>query len=452
MVKSTFCHLHKKSTRALIDLRECKYDQGGYFIISGTERVLIAQERQAYNRVYCFEKRPPSKLCWVSECRSQMEHSNAAISGVELRMYRAGFENAGDTTGHQIRIKLGPILQDIPVVVVFRALGLQSDRQIMSQVVYDMDDEDLIERFRPSLVEAAAIATQEAALNFISVRGNAEGAQRRDRLRYAMEVLERDMLPHVSRKQTATARTSKGYFLGYMVHKLMQCSLGRAEENDRDHFGNKRLDLAGQLVGGLFRQLFYHMTKDMRKYLQKCLNQSKDLNITESIREESITRGLKSALATGNWGMPKAEKAPKTGVSQVLNRLTYSASLSHLRRCNTPIGREGKQARPRQLHNTHWGMICPAETPEGHAVGLVKNLALMAYVTVGSDALPVLELLKDTGGMEALHMAAAEVRNCDAPLKPDPSPHPPAPTLLPSLCCDCGGCCWLSNKRHPTFF
>jgi DNA-directed RNA polymerase II subunit RPB2 len=85
----------------------------------------------------------------------------------------------------------------------------------------------------------------------------------------------------------------------------------------------------------------------------------------------------------------------KAGVSQVLNRLTYASSLSHLRRCNTPLARTGKQAKPRQLHNTHWGMVCPAETPEGQAVGLVKNLALMAYITTGTAQVPVLEFLEE---------------------------------------------------------
>ncbi len=102
---------------------------------------------------------------------------------------------------------------------------------------------------------------------------------------------------------------------------------------------------------------------------------------------------MRYSLATGNWGDRK--DASRAGVSQVLNRLTYASTLSHLRRLNTPLGREGKQAKPRQLHNTHWGFICPAETPEGQAVGLVKNLALMAYVSVGSPQSPILEFLEE---------------------------------------------------------
>jgi DNA-directed RNA polymerase II subunit RPB2 len=100
-------------------------------------------------------------------------------------------------------------------------------------------------------------------------------------------------------------------------------------------------------------------------------------------------------IIKGNWGDQKKAHQARAGVSQVLNRLTFASTLSHLRRVNSPIGRDGKLARPRQLHNTHWGMICPAETPEGHAVGLVKNLALMAYISVGSTVNPILEFLEE---------------------------------------------------------
>ena len=120
-----------------------------------------------------------------------------------------------------------------------------------------------------------------------------------------------------------------------------------------------------------------------------------DFNIELALKPKVITDGLRYSLATGNWGDQKKAHQSRAGVSQVLNRLTFASTLSHLRRLNSPIGREGKLARPRQLHNTHWGMICPAETPEGHAVGLVKNLALMAYISVGSQPSPILEFLEE---------------------------------------------------------
>lgn len=135
--------------------------------------------------------------------------------------------------------------------------------------------------------------------------------------------------------------------------------------------------------------------KEVRLYAQKFIDKGKDFNLELAIKTKTITDGLKYSLATGNWGDQKKAHQTRAGVSQVLNRLTFASTLSHLRRLNSPIGREGKLARPRQLHNTHWGMICPAETPEGHAVGLVKNLALMAYISVGSQPSPILEFLEE---------------------------------------------------------
>ena len=119
-----------------------------------------------------------------------------------------------------------------------------------------------------------------------------------------------------------------------------------------------------------------------------------------ALKSDLVSRGLKSALSTGNWGKDKEGNVQKTGVSQVLNRLTFASSLSHMRRVTTPLSKQGKLTKPRQLHNSHWGMICPAETPEGGAVGLVKNLTLMALVSVGSDATDIIHKLQDWGVRE----------------------------------------------------
>merc|ERR1719305_2170702 len=154
------------------------------------------------------------------------------------------------------------------------------------------------------------------------------------------------------------------------------------------------MDLAGPLLAGLFRQLFVKLAKDCRLTLQKAIDHGKEYNFERSVKHGTVTRGLKYAVATGNWGLQKSQ-TNKAGVSQVLNRLTYTSALSHLRRLNTPIDRSGKLAQPRMLHNTHWGMVCPAETPEGQACGLVKNLSLMAYISVGLAPEPVLEFLEE---------------------------------------------------------
>src|ERR1700760_941688 len=133
----------------------------------------------------------------------------------------------------------------------------------------------------------------------------------------------------------------------------------------------------------------------------QCVETHKDFNLNLAVKHNTITNGLKYSLATGNWGDQKKAASSKAGVSQVLNRYTYASTLSHLRRTNTPVGRDGKIAKPRQLHNTHWGLVCPVETPEGQACGLVKNLSLMCYVSVGTPGEPLSDYLT-MRGMELL--------------------------------------------------
>ena len=139
------------------------------------------------------------------------------------------------------------------------------------------------------------------------------------------------------------------------------------------------------------------MNKSVKKHLQRCVDHGKDFNITTALQTSTITKGLQYSMATGNWGLQKNGVPSKTGVSQVLKRLTYAATLSHLRRLSTPIDTSSKQPRPRQLHNTQWGMLCPAETPEGQQVGLRKNFSLMSIVSVGSAIGPVMEFLDEWG-------------------------------------------------------
>ena len=400
MVQSDFCRLKGRTDREKVNFGECTFDMGGYFVINGSEKVVVAQERQAYNRVYTFCKRAPSKIGWTAEIRSQDEHPNRPLSGMSVQQYRKGDSKYRDSSssGGQLRARIPKVNQDIPVVLVFRAMGFHNDRQVMAHVAYDLNDTEMVDAFRPSLEEAAPISTVDNARNYIAARAAIMDRGKEDRIKYAGDLLTKDLLPHVGTDKSASTRTRKCFFLGYIVHRLLMCATGRAEEDDRDHFANKRLDLVGPLLAGLFRQLFYKLHKTMRSLLQRALDDSgKEPSVSRAIKHEFISKGIKSALATGTWTAGGAGEKVKTGVSQVLNRLTYASSLSHLRRANTPLGRDGKQAKPRQLHNTQWGFICPAETPEGSSIGLVKNLSLMAHISVGAPIMPIIELLQAEG-------------------------------------------------------
>ncbi|KAF7303246.1 DNA-directed RNA polymerase subunit beta [Mycena kentingensis (nom. inval.)] len=376
MLRSTFCILRDLADADLHDLNECPYDSGGYFIINGSEKVLIAQERMATNHVYVFAKAQPSPINFLAEIRSAVEKGGKTISQFQVKMFHRNQERS---LGNVIKATIPYIKVDIPIWVVFRGLG----------------DTQMLEMLKPCIDDGFVIQDREIALDFIGNRGTTTGLSRERRIRYAQEILQKEMLPHVSMQEGS--ESNKAYFFGYMIHRLLLAALERRELDDRDHFGKKRLDLAGPLLAKLFRILFRKLTKDVYRYLQKCVETHKEFNLSSAVKHQTITNGLKYSLATGNWGDQKKSMSGSAGVSQVLNRYTYASTLSHLRRCNTPLGREGKIAKPRQLHNTHWGMVCPAETPEGQACGLVKNLALMSCISVGSYSAPVIEFLEEWG-------------------------------------------------------
>ena len=393
MVRSKFCSLDGKNDIGRIDVQECVFDQGGYFIIGGGEKVLVAQERMATNFVYVFRKREPGNVySWQAEIRSNLDGSNRPAS---LFSVKIPGKAKGDKLGKVITARIPYIRQDINIILLFRALGLDQDKDILDHIIFDDNDTSMLELLRPSLEDAFEIHEQNKALDYIGRRGAAESVEQAKRISYAKDMLQKEMLPHVS--TLPNNESKKAFFIGYMVYRLANCALGRTNEDDRDHYGKKRLDMAGALFAGLFRQLFRRFTKETQMNMKELIDQNRENTLKNAIRSNIITHGLRYALATGNWGTNKSGQVQKTGVAQVLNRLTFVSSLSHLRRLNTPLQKQGKLTKPRQLHNTHWGMVCPAETPEGQSCGLVKNLSMMAYVSVGTPSIIVQDTLESLG-------------------------------------------------------
>ncbi|CAN1221820.1 DNA-directed RNA polymerase II subunit 2, partial [Linum grandiflorum] len=262
MLRSSYCILYQNSETDLTELGECPFDQGGYFIINGSEKVLIAQEKMITNHVYVFKKRQPNKYSHVAEVRSMPESQNRPPSTTFVRMIsRAGAK--GGSTGQYIRATLPYIRTEIPIMIVFRALGFVADKDILEHICYDFADTQMMELLRPSLEEAFVIQNQQVALDYIGKRGATVGATREKRIKYARDILQKEFFPHVGVEEFC--ETKKAYYLGYnshvnkaffsvyIIYRLLLCALGRRPEDDRDHYGNKRLDLAGPLLAGLFR-------------------------------------------------------------------------------------------------------------------------------------------------------------------------------------------------------
>ena len=404
MIRSKYCLLEDMHDINILN-NECKYDLGGYFIISGNEKVIVCQEKIAENIVFVHPANKSSSkyshICEIKSCNDKGFHISKNIAIKLLAR-----ENI---YGKTLKISIPHVKIDIPIFVLFKALGFTKDKDIIKFIVYKIDsieNTDVLNFLEPSISEASFIKTQNEALSFILKNSQILG-QPKD-LKFSIEkqikiftdMLRRDLLPHVGE-----CFTKKAYFLGYMINKLILCYFGKIEFDDRDSYCNKRIDTAGYLMAMLFRQYFNKLIKDMRNGIMKELNSGpwktnkniknviNSTNLFKILKSTTIESGIKYALATGNWGIKSANT--KVGVAQVASRLTYNSTLSHLRRINTPTEKSGKLVLPRKLHNTQWGIICPTETPEGGAVGLVKNLAISTYITNQTSSEPIIEYLNN---------------------------------------------------------
>jgi DNA-directed RNA polymerase II subunit RPB2 len=403
MLKSAVCVLKQYQHIDENTSGECKFDAGGYFIINGSEKTVLGQERAAENRVYCFNvSKNNNKWNWMAEIKSVPDFK--CISPKQINMMISS-KNSG--FGNNIYIQIPRLKQPVPLFIVFRALGVISDKDICKKIILDIDEKKykkMMYGLQGSIVEANTILDQEEAIKYLMnnamftpINMDKESGIKKKR-EFTMDILNNDLFPHCSNA------VQKLYFLGYMTNKLLKCSFEWNQPDDRDSYLNKRIDLTGTLLNNLFRNYFNKLVKDMQKQVVREINNGSwrstedyqsiinSTNIYKIIKSTTIENGLKRALSTGDFGI-KNVNSNKVGVAQVLNRLTYISSLSHLRRINTPIDKSGKLIPPRKLHNSSWGFLCPAETPEGASVGVVKNLSYMSHITIPSNSGPIREYI-----------------------------------------------------------
>jgi DNA-directed RNA polymerase II subunit RPB2 len=405
MLKSDICVLKQYNHLDCNITGECKFDGGGYFIINGSEKTCLAQERAAENNVMCFcVKKNNNKWSWMAEVKSVPD--DKCISPKQINIMISTRNNG---SGHTIYISIPRIKIPVPIFILFRALNVISDKDICRFIMLNInitEKKRILFALKASIIESQKYNTQELALQYIINQAMftpinmtpEEGAAKKKE--FTENILANDLYPHCKEK------TQKIYFLGFMINKLLKTSFGWRKIDDRDSYKNKRLDLCGTLLNNLFRNYFNKLVKDMQKQTIREINngswKSTDnvkniinrTNIYKIIKSTTIENGIKRALATGDFGI-KNTNSNKVGVAQVLNRLTYISSLSHLRRINTPIDKSGKLIPPRKLHNTQWGFVCPAESPEGQSVGVVKNIAYMAHITIASLTVPIYDIIKD---------------------------------------------------------
>jgi len=302
---------------------------------------------------------------------------------------------------------------DIPLWILFRALGVIRDKEICDLIVGPESDGTFNSLLTESIMEAAEIRTQAAALAWLSNHVNSWSSRTTKQMRIE-DILSLELFPHIG--LTPALNYDKACFLAHMARKVMWVASARMPNDDRDAYPNKLVDLPGFLLANLFRTYFTtKMIKDIRSSLAKEIHSGgwrasgnfeeivNVSNINKVVKSVILEVGLKTSLATGNFGSAKIGGPSKIGVSQVLNRLNYISGISHLRRISTPIEKTGKLIAPRKLHNTQWGYICPSETPEGHSVGVVKNMSSTAIVSIYSNAKTIKEFIQAAGTLKPLN-------------------------------------------------
>jgi DNA-directed RNA polymerase II subunit RPB2 len=401
------------------ELGECPYDPFGYFLIHGSERTILSQEKVADNQIMVFHTKKMTKYAFSAEMKSLHESFTTPPKKLEVRIMSKfnGF-------GNPLTMCIPRFTEDIPIVVIFRALGVETDLEI-SKLIWGDENHPYVEKLAASFKECADIKvySQEDAITYLTHKFQ-YGTTLEDKSAYARSLLDTEFLPHVRfggeavNQKTFEAR--KIILLSAVIRRLVLTETGSLSIDDRDSYPNKRVVSTGALLTHLFRQLFQKVSKDIRsKFVHEVNNDNwkkKDVprpldilnvnNLYKILKVSTIEGKFKQALATGNFAVQglgtisSASNATKVGVSQVLNRLSYSATLSHLRRIQTPVEKSGKLLAPRKLHGTSWGFMCPVETPEGHSVGIVKSLSMLSAVTQHIPSITVLSLLREISGID----------------------------------------------------
>jgi len=368
MIKSKICNLNDVDP---ISVGEDPLDPGGYFIINGTERALMTLEDLAPNKILLEKEERYGEQIEMAKCFSQRSGYRALI------VVERNKSNILEVTFPQIP-------KPIQFVVMMRALGIESDQEIVEMVSKDPE----IMKFMLENVEVAEVETTDEAIDYIGKRV-APGQSKEYRLQRAEQVIDQYFLPHIGIDKES--RRAKAFFLARMAEAVLEFYLGYKGEDDKDHYANKRLKLAGDLMEEIFRVAFLRLIKDVKYQLERAKVRGRSMKMSTAVRSDVLTDRIMHPMATGNW------VGGRTGVSQLIDRHNYISILSQLRRVISPLSRSQPHFEARDLHPTQFGRICPSETPEGPNCGLVKNFAEYAEVSVGTDEREIRRLLAGLG-------------------------------------------------------
>ncbi|KAG1669071.1 hypothetical protein FOA52_003989 [Chlamydomonas sp. UWO 241] len=389
MLRSDRCALFNKSEPQLAKLGECPLDPGGYFVIRGTEKIILIQEQLSKNRII-IDTDPKGEVCAsvTSSTHERKSRTNIAMSKQKMFLRHNAFQD------------------DINIVIAMKAMGAESDQEIIQLVG---EEETFAALLTPTIQDCKqrGIFTQGQALDYLGSQIKANPKSYAEKRRKSKVDEARDIMAHVLWCHVPAPKYNfqqKLAYIAVMLRKMLMAVLDPSYIDDRDYYGNKRLELAGGLMSLLFEDLFKRLTSDLKRQADAVLskaNRATQFDVAKCIRTDTITYGLESSLSSGNW-IIKRFRMERKGVTQVLSRLSFIAAMGMMTRMSSQFEKTRKVSGPRALHPSQWGMLCPADTPEGESCGLVKNLALMTHVTTDQEEESI---------VTALHMLGVEPIN-----------------------------------------
>ncbi|KAJ2636153.1 DNA-directed RNA polymerase III complex subunit Rpc2 [Coemansia sp. RSA 1286] len=397
MLRSARCVLTGRNDAEMAEMKECPLDPGGYFIVRGTEKVILVQEQITKNRI-------------IVQTEKGMMVASVTSTTHELKsMTYVTYKN------DRLYLKHNKFGEEIPLVVAMRAMGMTSDKEI-AQLIAGVDPL-FLEMLAPTLEEGAAskLFTQRAALDFIGAKtkagGRRFGAAKRQPHEDALDALANVVLCHVP--VNGADFRGKCVYMAMMARRVLQAVGRKGMTDDKDYLGNKRLELAGQLIALLFEDLFKRFNSDLKINIDKVLKKPNLAQAFDAYNQlmchgDLITQGLTRAISTGNWSL-KRFKMDRAGVTHILSRLSYISALGMMTRISSQFEKTRKVSGPRALQPSQWGMLCPADTPEGELCGLVKNLALMTHITTDDEEEPIRRVAFALGVEDAALITGAEL-------------------------------------------
>ncbi len=391
MLQSSRCMLQGLDPEVRFAMGECRNDPGGYFVISGKEKVIISQEKFADNALY-VRKRDGAPYQASADIRSVSEDASKPTRSLSVAVVGP----TPTTSNGQIVVIVPNVRKPVPLFILMRALGVISDKAIMEHCLLDLERyAGLMTHMRPCVHDAGELFTQEACLRYIGTLTKGKT------LAHSHDILTNYLLPHMGE----TNYRDKALYIGFMVMRLLGYVSGADAPTDRDSFTYKRVELAGGLLRDLFkeyltlqqRDLFVKIDKEYYYHESSYRDNFTALianNAQEFFKDRLVEDGVRKAFK-GAWGAQERTKRP--GLVQDLSRLSFNSFLSQLRKVNLPLDASAKVLGPRYLHATQWGIIDPLDTPDGGNVGLHKHLAIGAYVTSGCPRDPMVRLLFSLG-------------------------------------------------------